>query len=118
MENTMNTTETKIRKERNNRSAREKCQAVLAIWTQRRRPGEVCRELGVPANLLNSWQERALEGMLAALTPRSRRLEDRGPWLHPRLEKLLDRKLNRLELRLAKLGAKSRLPAEKPPATG
>jgi transposase-like protein len=114
----MNTTVEKIKKERIQRSAQEKCQAVLAIWTQRRRPAEVCRELGVPANLLGSWQERALEGMLAALVPRSRRPEDRGPWLHPRLEKLLERKVNRLAQRLARLGPKSRPPAEKPPAPG
>lgn len=112
----MNATEEKVKKERNNRSAREKCQAVLAIWTQRRRPAEVCRELGVPANLLSCWQERALEGMLAALAPRSRRPEERGPWLHPRLEKMLDRKLNRLELRMARLGTRGRPPVEKPPA--
>jgi transposase-like protein len=114
----MNTTVEKIKKERNNRSAREKCQAVLAIWTQRCRPAEVCRELGVPANLLSGWQERALEGMLAALAPRGRRTEERGPWLHPRLEQMLDRKLNRLEQRLARLGPKSRSPTEQPLATG
>jgi hypothetical protein len=37
--------------------------------------------------------------------------------LHPRLEKMLDRKLNRLELRMARLGTRGRPPAEKPPAT-
>ena len=51
------------------------------------------------------------------LEPRTRREADRGPWLHPRLEKMLERKLNRLELRLAKLGPNSRTPAEKPSAT-
>lgn len=113
----MNTMVEKIKKERNQRSAREKCQAVLALWTQRRRPGEVCRELNVPANLLNSWQERALEGMLAALEPRMRREADRGPLLAPRLEKLLERKLVRLESRITRLGLKSRAVAEKASAS-
>ncbi len=28
-------------------TAEEKCQAVLTLWTERRKPGEVCREMGV-----------------------------------------------------------------------
>ena len=35
------------KKERTMHSAQQKCQAVLALWTGRRRPSEVCRELGV-----------------------------------------------------------------------
>jgi len=110
-----NTTE-KTRKERTVRSAREKCQAVLALWTARRRPSEICRELQIPANLLNGWQERAMEGMLQALEPRTRRQEDRGPMLAPRMEQLLDRKLARLETRIARRGSKARVAADKPAA--
>ena len=55
------------KKERTVHSAQQKCQAVLALWTGRRRPSEVCRELNVPSNLLQAWQERAMEGMLKAL---------------------------------------------------
>ena len=49
----MNSSNTKERKERTMRSAREKCQAVLAIWTARRRPSEICKELDIPSNLLS-----------------------------------------------------------------
>ena len=72
----MNSTPEKTRKERTLRSAREKCQAVLALWTGRRRPSEICRELQIPSN----WQETVArsdllgteaifdgEGMLAPL---------------------------------------------------
>ena len=100
----MSNTSEKDKKERTVRSAREKCQAVLSLWTGRRRPSEICRELNVPANLIHHWQERALEGMLGALEPRTRRQEDRGPMLDPRMEKLLDRKMVRLETRIARLG--------------
>jgi len=99
----------KVRKERTVRSAREKCQAVLAMWTGRRRPSEICREMDIPGNLLLGWQERAMEGMLQAL-------EHRGPMLDPRMEKLLERKMARLESRIARLGAKGRPVPEKPVA--
>jgi transposase-like protein len=106
----------KVRKERTVRSAREKCQAVLAMWTGRRRPSEICREMDIPGNLLLGWQERAMEGMLQALEPRTRRQEDRGPMLDPRMEKLLERKMARLESRIARLGTKGRPVPEKPAA--
>ena len=112
----MNNTVEKAKKERTVRSAREKCQAVLSVWTRRRRPSEVCRELNVPSNLLNGWQERAMEGMLTALEPRTRRQEDRGPMLDPKMERLLERKLVRLETRIARLGVRSRPATEKPAA--
>lgn len=105
----------KVKKERTVRSAKEKCQAVLAVWTGRRRPSEVCRELGVPANLLNGWQARAMEGMLAALEPRTRRQEDRGPLLDPKMEKLLEQRMVRLESRITRLGARGRTGSAKPP---
>jgi hypothetical protein len=117
-EDAMNSTPEKTRKERTLRSAREKCQAVLALWTGRRRPSEICRDLQIPSNLLTGWQERAMEGMLQALEPRTRRQEDRGPLLAPRMERLLDRKLARLESRLARLAGPKPRPAatEKPAA--
>ena len=34
-------------------TAEEKCRAVLSVWTERRKPGEVCRELGVAWSILN-----------------------------------------------------------------
>ena len=94
------------KKERTMHSAQQKCQAVLALWTGRRRPSEVCRELGVPSNLLQAWQERAMEGMLKALEPRTRRQEDRGLILADRLQKMLERKTTLLGSRMARLSGK------------
>jgi len=88
-------------------TAEEKCRAVLSVWTERRKPGEVCRELGVAWNLLNQWQERAMEGMLSALQPRVPMME-KTVALNSRLAVLLERKSKRggmkgLERRLARL---------------
>ena len=104
----------KPKRERRVYNAREKCQAVLALWTGRRRPSEICRELNIPSNLLSGWQERAMEGILKALEPQSRRQEERGPMLPPRMEKLLERKAVRLTTRLARLGAKPKPETVKP----
>jgi transposase-like protein len=71
-------------------TAEEKCRAVLSVWTERRKPGEVCQELGVAWSLLNQWQERAMEGMLLALQPRVQ--VERGVALSPRLAVLLEKK--------------------------
>jgi hypothetical protein len=68
----------------------EKCRAVLSVWTERRRPGEVCRELSVPWMMLAHWQRRAMEGMLQALEPRVSL--DKGPALSPRLQAMLEKK--------------------------
>ena len=108
----------KEKKERTVHGARQKCQAVLAVWTGRRRPSEICRELGVPSNLLQAWQERALEGMLKALEPRTRRQEDRGPILADRLQKMLERKTALLGNRLARLSVKPAKAATPEKATG
>lgn len=70
--------------------AMEKCRAVLSVWTERRKPAEVCRELCIPWMALSLWQKRAMEGMLQALEPRVKL--DRGPALSPRLQALLERK--------------------------
>jgi transposase-like protein len=87
-------------------TAEQKCRAVLSVWTERRKIGEVCRELGVPWSLLNQWQDRAMEGMLLALQPRVP--VEKGVALNPRLAVLLERKskggaIKGLERRLAKL---------------
>ena len=104
----------KPKRERRVYNAREKCQAVLALWTGRRRPSELCRDLNIPSNLLSGWQERAMEGMLQALEPQSRRQEERGPMLPPQMEKLLERKTVRLTTRIARLGPKPKPDPEKP----
>lgn len=87
-------------------TAEEKCRAVLSVWTERRKPGDVCRELGVAWSLLNQWQERAMEGMLLALQPRV--AVDKAVALNSRLAVLLERKskggaMKELERRLARL---------------
>jgi len=87
-------------------TAKEKCRAVLSVWTERRKPGEVCRELGVAWSILNQWQERAMEGMLVALQPRA--AVDKAVALNSRLAVLLERKskggtMKELERRLARL---------------
>jgi len=87
-------------------TAEEKCRAVLSVWTERRKPGDICRELGVAWSLLNQWQERAMEGMLLALQPRV--AVDKGVALNSRLAVLLERKskgvsMKGLERRLARV---------------
>jgi hypothetical protein len=73
-----------------NYGAMEKCRAVLSVWTERRKPAEVCRELSIPWMMLSYWQKRAMEGMLQALEPRVNL--DKGPALSPRLQAMLERK--------------------------
>ena len=104
------TTEVKPKKERVNYSAHQRAQAVLSIWTERRRPSEVCKELAVSSAMLSHWEQRALAGMLEALEPRTRTEQERGPALSSKLQRLLarktlqeDGKMLRLEKRLAKL---------------
>ena len=87
-------------------TAEEKCRAVLLVWTERRKLGEVCRELGVTWMVLSQWQARAMEGMLLALQPRVP--VEKGVALNPRLAVLLERKskggsMKGLERRLARL---------------
>jgi len=83
--------------------AEQKCRAVLSVWTERCSPGEVCRELGISWNILNQWQERAMEGMLQAL--QTRVPVEKGVALNPRLAVLLEKRIKGkgLERRLAKL---------------
>jgi len=47
-------------------NARTKCEAVLSIWSERRKPGEVCGELGIKWASLNSWQNQALNDQCGA----------------------------------------------------
>jgi hypothetical protein len=98
-------------------TAQEKCQAVLALWTERRKPGEVCREMGVAWGVLQQWQDRAMEGMLLALQPRLQ--VERGVALSPRLAVLLEKKsqtelMRGLDRRLKKLQKNIKEPQEVP----
>ena len=96
-------------------TAQEKCRAVLSVWTERRKPTEVCRELGIPWHLFNQWQERAMEGMLLALQPRV--VVRREVALNLRLAVLLERKskegaMKKLEQRLVRLQESPAKPGE------
>ena len=98
-------------------TAEEKCRAVLSVWTERRKPGEICRELGVSWTVMSQWQARAMEGMLLALQPRVPM--EKGVALSPRLAVLLERKnkggaMKGLERRLARLQSNPGLPLRSP----
>ena len=68
-------------------SAQDKAQAVLAVWTERCKPADVCRQLNINWITFNHWQRRAMEGMLQALE--SRVNLSKGEALSPRLQTLL-----------------------------
>jgi len=67
--------------------ANEKVQAVLAVWTDRCKAAEVCRQLKINFMTFQHWQRRAMEGMLQALE--SRVNLSKGQVLSPRLQALL-----------------------------
>jgi transposase-like protein len=77
-------------------SPQDKVQAVLAVWTDRCKPAEVCRQLNISWITLHYWQRRALEGMLQALESRVNLLK--GEALSPRLQHLLQHQLQRQSL--------------------
>jgi len=77
-----------------------RCRAVLAVWTERQKPAQVCRELGIAQALLNHWQQRALEGMLQGLEPQVKLTA--GLALSPRLQALLERKHQTVQRRQAR----------------
>ena len=89
-----------------NLSAEEKAQAILAVWTERTKPAEVCRQLGINWITFQQWQDRAMEGMLQALESRVNLAA--GQVLSPRLQALITKRRmasgsSKLEARLAKL---------------
>lgn len=105
------------KKPRRVHSARVKCEAVLAIWAQTRKPMEVCRELGIKWASLNQWQNCAMAAMLAALEPRAGKDPEQPRALGPKLEKLLERterrtkRMNRLEKRLETIQTSTSTPS-------
>jgi transposase-like protein len=92
-----------------------KCAAVLAIWSERRKPAEVCRELGIHWGVLSGWQNRAMEGMVQGLSPKATG-ENRPTALSPLLERRLTRKLARQTIQANKL--QQRLKAIQPTGSG
>jgi len=86
----MTTTQEKAtRRARQVFSAREKAQAVLSVWSGRRKPSAVCRSMGIAWGLLNSWEKSGLHGILKALGQEQVVPELGGLALGTRLEKLL-----------------------------
>lgn len=61
------TTEKNPKRIRRSYSAKEKGSALLAVWSGRRRPARVCREMGINWGVFNSWEKRAIRGMREAL---------------------------------------------------
>jgi transposase-like protein len=78
-------------------SATEKAQAVLAVWTDRCKAAEVCRQLQVNFMTFQHWQRRAMEGMLQALESRVNLAK--GEALSPRLQALLSNRQKVLNTR-------------------
>lgn len=83
-------------------SAQEKAHAILAVWTEKCRPGDVCRQLRINYMTFLQWQQRAMEGMLQALESRVNLA--RGEALSPRLQALLQKQQR--SIGLAKLSAR------------
>lgn len=78
-------------------SATEKAQAVLAVWTDRCKAAEVCRQMQVNFMTFQHWQRRAMEGMLQALGSRVNLAK--GEVLSPRLQALLSNRQKSLNTR-------------------
>ena len=86
----------------------EKCRAVLSVWSERRSPAEVCREISITFMQFRQWQNHALKGILIALDTKKDQVK--CPPLSARLEKLLEGnaatpapKQSKLEKRLEKV---------------
>ena len=75
-----------------NYSAKEKSQAVLSLWSGRRSASSLMKAMNVPWAVLNSWEKRALTGMLSALDPTWQKpAQDHA--LPPRVERLMQQTL-------------------------
>jgi len=110
-------TEIKTKREPLPYNAQQRVQAVLSIWTERRRPAEVCQELAIRPAVLSTWEKRALAAMLKALESQTR--FEPGPALSPKLERLLARQALQQKGRMAKLEkrlAKLQEPKSPPPS--
>jgi hypothetical protein len=88
--------EKKIKPAPNPLSALDKAQAVLAVWTERCKPVDVCRQFKINWMTFNHWQRRAMEGMLQALENRVNLAK--GEALSPRLQHLLAQQQRHLNL--------------------
>jgi hypothetical protein len=89
----MKTEEKAVRKYRQSKvySAKEKCRAVLAVWSGRRTPSSLCKEMSINWGALNGWEKSGLEGILLALDPGWKRENRDGIALGKRIEDLLSK---------------------------
>lgn len=79
-------------------TALEQCRAVLLVWSERKSKKEVCREMKVSGGLLSYWQEKAMVGLITALTPgEGREMAQKGPALSVSVKRLLDKKAGEQE---------------------
>jgi hypothetical protein len=87
------TEEKAVRKYRKSKvfSAKEKCRAVLAVWSGRRTPSSLCRELNTNWGSINGWEKSALEGMMLALDPGWNKENLDGIRLGKRIEWLIEK---------------------------
>jgi hypothetical protein len=74
-------------------SAKEKAQAVLALWSGRRSPSALSKELELSWATINTWEKRALGGMLTALDPNWKQAAEGRPALPRRVERLIEQTL-------------------------
>jgi transposase-like protein len=92
----INTVEQK-RKPRRAIGARAKAEAVLSVWSGRRKAAQVCRELGVNWGTLSGWERKGLQGMHKALggeEPRAPAQMELGRRLEGQLTKLAPGKVD------------------------
>lgn len=83
-------------------SGMEKTQAVLSVWSERRKPSHVCKDLAITWQQLNTWQNKALEAMIEALEPPAPADENQPPALSDRLSKLLHKQKRKRPVKAAK----------------
>jgi len=86
------TTTTVRRRRTRTYSAKEKSQAVLALWSGRRSASSLMKAMDVPWAVLNHWEKRALAGMLSALDPTWQQTQQNSA-LPLRVERLLQQTL-------------------------
>lgn len=80
----------KEKKEHRMFTAMDKAKAVLSVWSERRKPVEICRELDIAWMQFSQWQNNALKGMLSALEAKKDQVK--CPPISERLERLMERR--------------------------
>jgi transposase-like protein len=78
------------KKEHRNFTPTEKSKAVLSVWSERRSPAEVCREMSITWMQFNQWQNQSMKGMFSALE--NKKDQVKCPPISERLEKLMERR--------------------------